>query len=61
MNPVFRAAADSAQLGWLMGAMTIGFLLVFVGWTAWVLHPANRQRMEQAALMPLEDEGDERP
>jgi cbb3-type cytochrome oxidase subunit 3 len=61
MNPVLKAAAESAQLGWVMGVMTVLFLIVFLGWTIWAWHPANRSRMKQLAAMPLDDEPEIRP
>lgn len=44
-----------------MGLMTILFLVVFLGWALWAWHPANRDRMQRAAAMPLEDEPEIRP
>ena len=58
MNQVLQAAAESASLGWLMGFMTVFFLAWFIGWTVWAFHPRNKQRMEEAARMPLSDGGD---
>jgi cbb3-type cytochrome oxidase subunit 3 len=57
MNPAFRAAAESAQLGWVMGAMTVLFLVLFVGWALWAWHPANRDAMNAAAALPLDEDG----
>jgi cbb3-type cytochrome oxidase subunit 3 len=59
MNPVFRAAAETARLGWLMGALTIVFLIFFVGWTWWAYSSRNKQLMEQASRMPLGDGGEQ--
>jgi cbb3-type cytochrome oxidase subunit 3 len=50
------AAAESTQLGWLMGVMTVGFVAVFVGWGAWAWLPSRRAAMEAAANLPLEGE-----
>lgn len=61
MNHVLRAASETAQLGWVMGLMTILFIVVFVCWAVWAWHPANRSRMQRAAAMPLEDEQEIRP
>lgn len=57
MNPVLAEAAGSVQLGWLLGLMTIVFLIAFLGWTWWAFAPSRRARMEEYARMPL-DEGD---
>ncbi len=51
---ITTAAAESTQLGWLMGAMTLGFIAVFVGWGAWAWLPSRRGAMEAAANLPLE-------
>ncbi|MFZ5480426.1 MAG: cbb3-type cytochrome oxidase subunit 3 [Myxococcota bacterium] len=55
MNPIYRDAAESAQLGWLLGLVTVQFLLVFVGATLWAWWPSRREDMEAAARLPLED------
>lgn len=57
MNPVLAEAAGNVQLGWLLGLMTIVFLIAFLGWTWWAFAPSRRARMEEYARMPL-DEGD---
>jgi cbb3-type cytochrome oxidase subunit 3 len=59
VNPVFRAAAESAQLGWVMGVMTVVFLGVFLAWTWYAWNPDNKQLMQDMAAMPLNDGGDE--
>jgi cbb3-type cytochrome oxidase subunit 3 len=58
MNQVIQAAAESVQLGWLMGIMTVFFIVWFVGWTWWAFSPRNKEKMEEAAKMPLADGGD---
>jgi cbb3-type cytochrome oxidase subunit 3 len=58
MNPVFRAASESANDMWLMGMMTAIFLAFFVGWTVWAWWPTNRQKMIDAARIPLDDDGE---
>ena len=55
MNPVYTAAADNATLGWLLGGMTVCFLLFFLGWVVWAWLPSNRARLDAAALLPLEN------
>lgn len=57
MNPVLREAANSVQLGWLLGLMTLVFLIAFVGWTWWAFAPSRRALMEEYGRMPF-DEGD---
>ena len=56
MNPVFRAAAETAQYGWVMGVMTALFFAFFVGWIVWAWAPSNSKFMEEAARLPLEDD-----
>jgi len=58
MNHIIQAAAESVQLGWFMGIMTIFFILWFVGWTWWAFSPRNKEKMEEAARMPFSDGGD---
>ena len=56
MNTLTHAAAASNELGWLLGGMTLAFLIFFTAWTVWAWAPANRDRLNAAARMPL-DEG----
>jgi cbb3-type cytochrome oxidase subunit 3 len=58
MNPVFRAAAETARLGWMMGVLTAVFLTFFLGWAWWAYSSRNKQFMEQAGRMPLTDGDD---
>ncbi len=59
-NPVIAEAgqvlAQSSAEGLLMGVMTAAFLTFFLGWAIWAWLPSNRQKMEAAARMPLDDE-----
>ena len=59
MNPVINQAkevlAASAAEGTLMGVMTIVFLGFFVGWAVWAWLPANKENMDAASRMPLDD------
>lgn len=59
MNPVIRQAAESVEMGWLLGLMTIVFLAAFVGWTWWAYAPSRRQLMEEYGRIPFDDEGAE--
>ncbi len=56
MNPVYQAAQESIEGGWIMGVMTLVFLAFFLFWTFWAWAPANRQKMLDAARMPLDEE-----
>ena len=55
MNPVFTAAAESIDNGWIMGVMTLFFLASFSGWVLWAWLPQNRSQIDAAARLPLED------
>ena len=55
MNHVLDSAV--VEYAWLMGVTTVLFMVCFVGWTWWAYSRANRERMNEAALLPLlEDE-----
>lgn len=58
MNPVLNLAAESVTLGWLLGTMTVFFLVAFLGWVWWAYTPRHKSMMEEAALLPFMD-GDE--
>ena len=36
--------------------VTVASFLVFIGIVAWALSPGNRERFDEAARLPLEDE-----
>lgn len=59
MNPIFQAAGETARLGWLMGILTVLFLICFVGWTWWTYSSRNKALMERMSRMPIGDGGDE--
>ena len=58
MNPLLREAAESVQMGWLLGLMTVVFFLIFLAWVWYAYNPANRELMEEVARMPLSDGGE---
>jgi cbb3-type cytochrome oxidase subunit 3 len=58
VNPVLELAAESVRLGWLMGIMTVFFLVAFLAWVWYAYTPRHKDLMEEAALMPFA-EGDE--
>ena len=58
MNPLIAEAAGSVQLGWLLGAMTVVFLVAFLGWTWWAYAPSRRQLMEEYGRIPFEEGGE---
>ncbi len=56
MNHVLAQAGGLAQHGWIAGVVTVVFFALFVGLIWWTYARRNRERMEQAARLPLEDE-----
>jgi cbb3-type cytochrome oxidase subunit 3 len=38
-----------------MGVMTAAFLVFFVGWAVWAYHPAHKDDMDRASMMPFDD------
>ena len=60
MNEVFRTAAETARLGWIMGVLTVLFLGSFLFWWWWAYSSGNRARHEAASRLPLSDDGSER-
>lgn len=59
MNTVTRAAAETVQLGWMLGLMTALFLAFFVGWTLWAYSPKRKAQFDAAARLPFPDGDDE--
>jgi len=55
MNTVMRHASESVELGTLLGATTVLFLLFFTAWTLWSWAPSNRARLDRYARLPLDD------
>lgn len=53
MNPLVREAVQSIELGWLLGALTVFFLVLFVALVWWTYSPRNRSRMEEASRIPF--------
>jgi hypothetical protein len=58
MNTVLKAAQEGVQLGWVLGVMTVVFLVIFMAWVVWAYHPRNKSLMEEAARMPFMDGGE---
>jgi len=58
MNPAFRAAAETIELAWIMGVMTVLFMVCFLGWTWWAFRAKNQDRMAQDAQLPFMDGGE---
>lgn len=54
MNALLKAAAESIEMGWVLGFMTAVFLVVFLGWTWWAYSPKNRTKMDDYAKLPFD-------
>ena len=54
MNPLMKEAAASVEMGWLLGVMTLVFFRSFLWWVWYAYAPSHKERMREAALMPLE-------
>jgi cbb3-type cytochrome oxidase subunit 3 len=59
MNEVFRTAAETARLGWIMGLLTVLFLACFVYWSWWAYRASNRARLDEASRLPFTDGGEQ--
>jgi cytochrome c oxidase cbb3-type subunit 4 len=55
VKSILAQAATTTDLGWLMGVMTVLFLLFFAGWVWWAFAPRNRARHEAASMIPFDD------
>jgi len=56
LNPVFQAASENTDMGWLLGLNTVFFLTAFVGWIWWVYRPDHTAALEAAGMIPLLEE-----
>ena len=45
--------------GWLRQLWVVWLMLLFLGVAFWAFRPKNKQRFEQAARIPLEDNNEE--
>jgi len=52
---VLKEGAAMAQMGWIMGAMTVAFMTAMIGWVVWTWLPSRKAAMDAAARMPLEE------
>ncbi len=55
---VLQEGARAAPYGWLLGVVTLVFIVAFAGWVWWLFRRTNRKRFDDAAELPLSD-GDE--
>jgi len=57
MNTLTRAASEGVEMGWLLGVMTVVFLVFFVGWVVWAYSPKRKEQLEEAGRLPFMDGG----
>ena len=57
MNPLFQAAKETMtpEHGVLMGAMSLLFMGIFLGWTWYAYAPSRAERMEAFGNIAFED------
>jgi len=58
MNTLLKDAAESVGMGWLLGMMTVVFLVIFLAWVWYAYRPKHRALMEELGRMPFTDGGD---
>jgi cbb3-type cytochrome oxidase subunit 3 len=58
VNPLFAEAAGTVQGTWVMGLMTVVFLVFFLGWVLWAYAPTRKDYFEEAGRMPFTDGGE---
>lgn len=58
MNPLIEQAQEAIGLGWMAAVMTVLFMVAYFAWIWYAYNPANKQKWEEAALLPFEDGGD---
>jgi cbb3-type cytochrome oxidase subunit 3 len=58
MSALFKQAADSVTLGWLLGITTVGFIAAFLFWIWWAWTGKNRARWEADSRLPFNDGGE---
>lgn len=53
---VLKEGAAFADMGILMGWMTIVFLTMMTAWIVWTWLPSRRAMLDETARMPLEED-----
>lgn len=53
---VLKEGAAMAQMGWIMGVMTIIFTAIMVAWILWTWWPGHRAALEAASMLPFDEE-----
>jgi cbb3-type cytochrome oxidase subunit 3 len=57
MNPLIEQAREAIGLGGMAVVMTLLFMIAYFGWIWYAYNPANKQKWEEAAMLPFEDGG----
>jgi cbb3-type cytochrome oxidase subunit 3 len=55
MHPLIEQARESIGLGWMAAVMTILFMVAYFGWIWYAYNPANKQKWDEAAMLPFEE------
>ena len=58
MNTLLREASGSVQGGWILGVVTLLFIISFLWWVWYAYTPEHREMHDRNALMPLDDGGE---
>lgn len=53
---ILKEGASQIQLGWIGAAFTLMSFAIFVAWGIWAYLPSRKQSMDEAALLPFEDQ-----
>ena len=57
MNDLIREASGSVQGGWILGLVTVLFLISFLWWVWYAYAPSHKEMHDETARLPLEDGG----
>ena len=55
MNPLIQQARESIGMGGFATVLTLLFMVAFVAWVWWAYTPRNREKFEDAAMLPFEE------
>lgn len=55
MNPLIEQASESIGMGGMAAVLTVLFMVAFFAWVWYAYRPGNKQKFEDAALLPFEE------
>jgi cbb3-type cytochrome oxidase subunit 3 len=55
MNPLVEQASEYIGMGGLATVLTLLFVIAFLAWVWYAYTPRNREKFEDAALLPFEE------